>query len=216
MKRTDPPSRDTTAAGHHHYTPEELHNEDVAHEHSDVNIARISVYAVGLAAVMVISFALMYGLFWFMEDQAAANDPQLSPLAPASAQMPRTTTGTPTFGNAPGPRLLTNEYAALAAHRASETQQLTSYGWVNERGGIARMPIAEAKKLVAERGLPSRAGGTADMTLGTFRPSRGEASSGRAVDGAPRGAGLPDVGGAAPAPQHQAPTAPKPPQKDGH
>lgn len=203
MKRTDPHSRDATAAGHHHYTPEELHNEDVAHEHSDVNIARISVYAAGLAAVMVIAFALMYGLFWFMESQAAGNDPQLSPVAPASAPMPRTTTGTPTFGNAPGPRLLTNEYAALAAQRASETRQLTSYGWVDEKGGIARMPIAEAKKLIAERGLPSRAGGTADATLGTIRPSRGEASSGRAVDGPPRGAGLPEVRGASAAPHKE-------------
>lgn len=203
MKRTDPHARDTAAAGHHHYTPEELHNEDVAHEHSDVNIARISVYAVGLAAVMVIAFALMYGLFWFMEGQAAGNDPQLSPVAPASAPMPRTTTGTPTFGNAPGPRLLTNEYAALAAQRTNETRQLTSYGWVDEKGGIARMPIAEAKKLIAERGLPSRAGGTADATLGTIRPSRGEASSGRAVDGPPRGAGLPEVGGAPAAPHKE-------------
>lgn len=215
MKRTDPSSGDTTAAGHHHYTPEELHNEDVAHEHSDVNIARISVYAAGLAAVMAIAFALMYGLFWFMEGQAAGNDPQLSPVAPASAPMPRTTTGTPTFGNAPGPRLLTNEYAALGAHRASETRELTSYGWVNEQGGIARMPISEAKKLIVERGLPSRTGGTADPTLGTFRPSRGEASSGRAVDGAPRGAGLPEVASAPHAPeQHEAPAGPKP--KGGH
>lgn len=204
MTHTDPP-----AAGHHHYTPGELHNEDVAHEHSDVNIARISVYAGGLAAVMVMSFALMYGVFWLLESQAAANDPQVSPVAPPSAQMPRTTTASPTFGSAPGPRLLTNEYVALDAHRSKETQQLTSYGWVNEQGGIARMPIAEAKKLIAERGLPSRAGGTADPTLGTVRSSRGEASSGRAVDGPPRGAGLPDVGGASPAPQAPAEQKPK-------
>jgi hypothetical protein len=210
MKHTDPPRTPAAghdphpraaAAGHHHYTPEELHNEDVAHEHTDVNIARISVYAIGLAAVMVIAFGLMYGLFWFLESQAASNDPRISPIAPPSAQMPRTTTGSPTFGNAPGPQLLTNEYVALAAHRSRETQQLTSYGWVNEQGGIARMPIAEAKKLIAERGLPSRAGGTADPTLGTFRASRGEASSGRAVDGAPRGAGLPEIGAGSTAPQ---------------
>jgi hypothetical protein len=205
MKHTDPPrgtaAHDRHAAAQQHYTPEELHNEDVAHEHSDVNIAKISVYALGLATVMAVAFGLMYGVFWLLESQAASNDPQISPIAPPAAQMPPTTTASPTFGNAPGPRLLTNEYAALAAARSKENQQLTSYGWVNEQAGIARMPIAEAKKLIAERGLPARQGGTADATLGTFRSSRGEASSGRAVDGPPRGAGLPEVGGGSTTPK---------------
>jgi hypothetical protein len=52
------------------------------------------------------------------------------------------------------PRLVTAEPAALAEFRAQEDAFLTSYGWVEKDAGIARMPIDEAMKIVAERGLP--------------------------------------------------------------
>jgi len=203
MEHTDPPPR-TGSAGlgdparggpAHHYTPEELHNIDVAHEHSDVDIRRVAVFATALAIIVAVTFGLMYGLFWWFEDRAAANDPQLSPLAAPAVQMPPTTTMGPAFGNAPAPQLLTNEYVVLSQQRRIEEQQLTGYGWLNEASGVARIPIDEAKKLIVERGLPSRADGIADPALGTFRPSHGEASGGRTVSGPPRGAGLPDVGG---------------------
>jgi hypothetical protein len=219
MKHTDPPSRNA-AAGHgaahgqgpaHHYTPEELHNEDVAHEHSDISIRSVAMYATALAAIMATTFVLMYGVFWWwLAPQAAARDVPQSPLAAPAVQMPPDATLLPTFGTAPQPQLLISEPVVLDQQRQVEEQQLTGYGWVDEAGGVARIPIAEAKKLIVERGLPSRADGIADPTLGTVRPSRGEASGGRTVSGPPRGAGLPDVGGAA-APHQQ-----QPPQKGGH
>jgi hypothetical protein len=52
------------------------------------------------------------------------------------------------------PRLVTSEPALLAEFRAQESAFLTSYGWVEKDKGIARMPIDEAMKIVAERGLP--------------------------------------------------------------
>ncbi len=52
------------------------------------------------------------------------------------------------------PRLVTSEPAVLAEFRAQESAFLTSYGWVEKDKGIARMPIDEAMKIVAERGLP--------------------------------------------------------------
>jgi hypothetical protein len=42
----------------------------------------------------------------------------------------------------------------IAALRAEEQAVLESYGWVDEKAGIARIPVAEAMKIVAERGLP--------------------------------------------------------------
>ena len=180
---------------HHHYTPEEMHNLDVAHEHGDVSIRSVLAYAGALATIIAAVFGLMYGALYLLERQAKGNDARLSPLAPPPAEMPPNTTELPTFGNAPQPRLLTNEPVVLGQQRRHEEQQLTGYGWVDEAGGVARIPIAEAKKLIVERGLPARAEGTADPTLGTVRPSKGEASGGRTVNGPPRGAGLPDVGG---------------------
>ena len=93
----------------HHYTPEELHNVDVAHEESDVNLRAVMWSAAAIAVVCITSAVMMYGLFWQLEAQAKARDPRLSPLALPPTVMPRTTTGSPEFGSGPDPKLLTNE-----------------------------------------------------------------------------------------------------------
>lgn len=163
MTSTDQP------LGGHHYTDEEMHNEDVAHERSDVNIRTVLTFGALMAIVVALSAALMYGLFLILEHQAERNDPQLSPLAVPAGQKPA----------APG--LLTNEPGNLRKFRMEETTKLEGYGWMNQAGGIAHIPVEQAKKLVIQHGLPVRAGAPADDTLGTHAPAYGEASSGRTI-----------------------------------
>jgi hypothetical protein len=156
-----------------------LHNEDVAHEHSDINVRAIVVFLVVLTVVTVFAGVAMYGLFRFLESRAAKFDPPQSPVAMPATQIPRTTTQSPEFGNAPHPRLLTNEPAALGKLRDDERKRLETYGWVNESAGVARVPITEAKKLLLQRGLPARAGESVDPRLGTRAAAMSDASSGR-------------------------------------
>jgi hypothetical protein len=163
MTSTDPHPRHSAA---------ELHNEDVAHEHSDVDIRTILAFGAGMVVVVAVSFVLMWLMFRVLERQAAQNDPQLSPLAAPAGQEP------------PLPRLQTNEPEGLAKFRAEEAKSLEGYGWANEQAGVARMPIAEAKKLILQRGLPVRAGTPVNPRLGTNAPAMGESSGGRAI-GAP-------------------------------
>ena len=202
MKPTDDGVR-RSPAGHHH-TQEEMHNVGVEHEHADIDIRVLLGSAATLAIVTAAVFVLMGGLFRFLDSRARASDPLVSPLAAQPSQMPRHQVGPAPFGTAPSPQLLTNEPAVLRQQRSSEESQLTGYGWVNEQAGVARMPIGEAKKLLAERGLPVRADAVTDPALGTSRPSTAESSSGRTADGPPRGTGLPAIEGAA------APQAPQP------
>src|SRR4051794_3572522 len=82
----------------HHYSDADMHNEDVAHEHSDVDIRTVLAFAAGMAVVVIISAVLMWITFRAFESQAAARDPQLSPVAPPVGQEP-----------AGAPRLLTDE-----------------------------------------------------------------------------------------------------------
>ena len=158
-----------------------LHNPEVAHEHSDVNVRTILLYGLGLFVVGVVVHVLMWMLFVVFERQAAANDPQTSPLAAPATQMPRTTVASPYFGTAAGPQLLTNEPAVLQKQRAIEQEQLQGGAWVDQKAGIARIPIEEAKKLLLQRGLPVRQDGPADPALGTNAAAAGEASGGRTV-----------------------------------
>jgi hypothetical protein len=175
----------STAAGHggsgHRHSPEEMHNDDVAHEHSDINIPAIISSAVILAAVVVVTAGLMLVLFNVLEQQAKARDPQLSPLAMPATAMPPTTNASPFFGSAPDPKLMADEPSNLKGVRELEQQQLHGYGWVDEKGGVARIPIDEAKKLTLERGLPVRPDPLTDPRLGTRTPASGESSSGRNI-----------------------------------
>ena len=147
------------AASHHHddhlYDQAELHNDDVDHEHSDVNIRAILGSAVGLFAVVGVCALIVLGLFNFLESQAASNDPVLSPLTQPAGQLP------------PEPRLLTDEPQNLQRFRESLTERLKG--------------IDEGKKQFLQHGLPVRADAPADPWMGTHSPARGESSGGRMI-----------------------------------
>jgi hypothetical protein len=132
-----------------------MHNEDVAHEHSDVNVRALLMFCFGLMTVTGIVMAAMYGLFWTFERQAAANDPIITPLAEPAGQLP------------PEPRLLTDEPQNLLRFRTQEQDILKG--------------IDDAKKRLLEQGLPVRTDAPADPWLGTNSPARGESSGGRAI-----------------------------------
>ena len=169
---------------HDHAAEDELHNPEVAHEHSDVNVRAIIMSAVVLTGVAVVSHLVIVLLFGWLEQQAVASQPALSPVIRPATEMPATTTESPLFSPAsgiPGPQLLTNEPMALQKQRDEEAKRLHAYGWVNEGAGIAHMPIEEAKKLIAERGLPFRAEAAAAPSLGTRLPAAGEATGGRVI-----------------------------------
>jgi hypothetical protein len=166
---------------HRHAHPE-LHNEDVAHEHSDVNIRAILMFAIGLVIVAIVVHIVIAVMFRWLDDQAKQNDPQLSPLSAQAPDMPRTTTESPFFGHARGgAQLLTNEPLALQKLRETENKTLQGYGWVEGKPGVAYMPIGEAKKLILERGVPARAGEPVDATTGTRAAAMGDASGGRNI-----------------------------------
>jgi hypothetical protein len=196
--------------GHGH---DDMHNVDVAHEHGDVNIRAIVWSVVILVIVGIVAQVAMYFLFGWFETSAAANQPTVSAVAVPPTQMPRTTTASPAFSqNVGGPQLLTNEPMALQTQRENEQKKLHGYGWVNQAAGVAQIPIDQAKKLTAERGLAVRAGEAAPPTLGTRLPARGEASSGRVIT-------MPLPEAAAAAPSEAAPQQPgheQPQQPAGH
>jgi hypothetical protein len=168
-----PPRASASQAAHHDdehlYDDEFMHNEDVAHEHSDVNVRQLLLYTAGLVITCVVCALIVGGLFVVFERQAAANDPMVSPLAAPADQLP------------PEPRLLTNEPSVLKKQRKLEAETLEHYGWVDQKGGIARLPIAEAKKKLLHDGIPSRADGGADAWMGTSAAASGESSGGRGI-----------------------------------
>jgi hypothetical protein len=192
-------SHDAHHARHGHAEHDGLYNEDVAHEDEDVNISQLISYTIGLALMCVVSGVIVLGLFRMFENQAAKNDPVLSPLVQPAGQLP------------PEPRLVENEPLMLEKHRKTEAEILGKYGWVDQAAGVARLPIDEAKKLLLHKGLPIRPGVATEPWMGTHSPAYGESSSGRAIPVKP-GAMVPPASPAPAAPaqpagEHKAPAA---------
>ena len=66
----------------------------------------------------------------------------------------------------PEPRLEDNERTELNDTRYAEEERLNSAGWVDEKGGVAHIPIDRAMQLIAQRGLPTQPqAGTAPTSI---------------------------------------------------
>jgi hypothetical protein len=147
----------------------DLHNPDVAHESTDVSIAGVMWFVVILAGTVLIVQLAMGGLMKVFEHYEARNDPFVSPLAVPAGTLP------------PEPRLQTTPWQDLQQFRGEEELVLHSYGWVDQKTGVVRVPIDKAKALLLQRGIPVRTGAPNDPTEGTHVASSGESNSARRI-----------------------------------
>jgi hypothetical protein len=149
----------------------DLVNPDVHHEESDINIRAIIWFVAILTGITVAIQFAMWGMFKGLNWYETRNQPYVTPLAPPAGQQPRE------------PRLQTTPWTDLRAYRADQQNYLNSYGWVDEKLGVARIPIAKAKELLLQRGLPVRPE-LAQEDEGTNLAATGESSGGRTLPGA--------------------------------
>lgn len=54
----------------------------------------------------------------------------------------------------PNPILQANPAVDMQRFREQEERKVSTYGWVDERRGIVRVPVERAMEMVAEKGLP--------------------------------------------------------------
>jgi hypothetical protein len=125
---------------------------NVGPETRDVAFRPIIAAGIGLLVLLVGSVVLMRLVFGYFATREARLSPPANPLAKSFArQVP------------PEPRLQPDPLKDLLDMHAEEDAVLNSYGWVDRKSGIVRIPINRAMELLAQRGLPSRpaSGGTA-------------------------------------------------------
>ncbi len=111
-------------------------------EGDGVSYQGIGWFVVILTATTVFCMALVWGLFEVLEYRNVRAAP--APLAVPAGQMP------------PGPNLLTDEPDNLRQFRQREDAALSTYGWADPATETVRLPIARAKEMLLQRGLPVR------------------------------------------------------------
>ena len=124
-------------------------HDDVSFESSDVQTKSILAYLVCLAIAVIATFAICVYILRYTTNFAAQSDTPPAPVHQGIA---------PTMP--PEPRLqgiLGHETDAQQDRRnklKEDTEANEKFGWIDEKAGIAQIPVKDAMKIIAEKGLP--------------------------------------------------------------
>ncbi len=133
---------------------ETLRHEEVESEREDLGAGGILGFLAGLAIVGVLIHLVLLGMYRYLDQYEKTHQPALSPLIKAANVDTREATPQDAT-KFPEPRLEVNERVQLNDVRLHEEEVLSSYGWVDQKAGIAHIPIDRAMALIAQRGLPT-------------------------------------------------------------
>jgi len=112
------------------------------HETSDANIRNLIIFGVCLALMVIVGLIISRGVFsYFVGHQGLG--PPASPFENVR-MLPS------------GPRLQVTAPQDLKRYEGSQAEILNSYGWVDERTGIVRIPVERAMDILLQKGLPVR------------------------------------------------------------
>jgi hypothetical protein len=126
--------------------PERPVNEEVGFEKTDVDATALLKFGFGLVLATAIVVLLLWRLYFVFLAQEGARQPP-PPVMKADGDAMRV----------PMPHLQDRPAPDLAAFRAREDDVLQSYGWVDKDASVVHIPIEEAMRILAERGLPATA-----------------------------------------------------------
>jgi len=139
---------------HHHHgqaTSGRPIHSDVAFEPRDVRTSPILKFLVYLGIVIVLSYILVFGIYKGLKVYWASTH---QPPMPSRAEEPGPTMPPePRLQGVPGHLIDPQEDYRLkveADRKANNTLQ-----WVDEKAGIAEIPVKDAMQLIVEKGLPA-------------------------------------------------------------
>ena len=125
-------------------------NDDVTFEASDIRTRGILVSLVYLAIAVIVSFAACIYILKYTANFAAQSDAPPPPVrqgtSPALPPEPRLQ-GVP--GHATDPQ------QDLRDKIEEDTRANEKAAWIDEKAGIAQIPVKDAMKIIAEKGLPA-------------------------------------------------------------
>jgi hypothetical protein len=118
----------------------------IEYEQTDADLSAVTKAGLGIAVVAVLVALALVPILGVMVGRQAKSDAAPPPIA-----------GFEPGRQAPEPRLQGEPFGDWTALKAKQESLLGSYGWVDEPGGVTRIPIDQAMKMLVERGLPARA-----------------------------------------------------------
>ena len=126
-------------------------------EHEDLGTRGIYAFMIGLVVSGVVIYFIIVGMYSFLDKYERSQMTTASPLVTSSGAMTRVMTQDEVdklFKENGAPMLENNERGQFRDFLMDQEGQLNSYGWVDEKSGVAHIPIERAMELTVQRGLP--------------------------------------------------------------
>jgi|ERR1039458_3509548 hypothetical protein len=126
-------------------------------EREDLGARGAFAFMIGLAVVGVAVYFIIIGMYSFLDKYERSQMTTASPLVTSKGAMSRVVTQEDmdkAFKENGAPMLERNEGSDLRKDLVNQENQLNSYGWVDEKAGVAHVPIECAMELTVQRGLP--------------------------------------------------------------
>ena len=131
----------------------ENHSNNLGFERQDLGAKPVIGFIISVVVTGVLIYYVLWGVFHFMDVYDRQHQQNLSPLV--HVEQDTRSVRTSDIRSFPEPRLEESERTELNDFRYGEEEQLNSAGWIDEKAGIAHIPITRAMDLIAERGLPT-------------------------------------------------------------
>jgi hypothetical protein len=124
--------------------------EDIEYEHEDLGSRGIFAFMIGLVVSSVIIYVIIIGMYRFLDAYEKSQMVTASPLVAKPGTITRNYTQDEmdqAFQNNGAPMLETDERTQFRGFLLDQEDQLNSYGWVDQKAGIAHIPIERAIEL---------------------------------------------------------------------
>ena len=134
----------------------------VEFEPQDLSSRGVFGFFVGLAITGVVIYFIITAMYGFLDKYEQSQMSSSSPLtkpedsAMIGARRLPNDYAENRFKDNGAPLLEVDERNQLQKFVLDQEKQLHSYGWVDQKAGVAHIPIDRAMELLAERGLPVR------------------------------------------------------------
>ena len=151
---------------------------ETSFEREDLSTRGVFVFMIGLAIVGVVIYFIIVGMYSFLDKYERSQMTTASPLVTSTGPAARVVTKDymEKFKENGAPMLENDERGQFKGFLLKQEDQLNSYGWVDEQGGVAHIPIERAMDLIVERGLPVRpSGAEASVAAALKQPATNKA-----------------------------------------
>jgi hypothetical protein len=136
-----------------HNTGQEPRHTDVSFEPQDIQTGTIYGYLFALAVAVAASFLICVYILRFAGNFAASRDAAPPPSRQAMGKDTRIMPPEPRLQGVPGHEV--DPQADLRAKNQADNEANEKLEWVDKPSGIAQIPVRDAMKIIAEKGLSS-------------------------------------------------------------